>query len=234
LPVRVSLCGRAITLALLVALAAGWACAAPADAPPLPRHANAPADFAPPGWYAERLERADFNRDGRRDVLLLLRRRAEPGAADPLARILAVALRRPNGYALAFENASLIPRLDPPYGEDPLADGELTMVNRGFRIKLSAFASAGSYAMANLSFAFRLRDGCFRLVAYERTEVNRATLDTVETTVDYVGGRLKERRGNEQSNSATTRMERIRPFRTCAEEVGNAWTFDPVGEAHKR
>jgi len=195
--------------ALAAALCAA-AASASVDTPSLPRHAKEPAGFVPDGWYAERLERADFDRDGRRDVLLLLRRNPEPGVADPAVRILAVALGTRTGYALAFENASLIPRLAPPYGEDPLANGELTLLRRGFKITLSSFAGVGSYAMANVGFTFRLRDGCFRLVMYERTEMNRATLDAVDTTVDYLKGRLP---------------------RNCIEDVGDAWKFQPAAHA---
>lgn len=191
--------------------------------------------FAPPGWTVEQRHTADLNGDGRHDALLLLApvRNLPPdisgGARLSPPRILAVVMGVPGGYVLSASNAKLVPQVDSTSQEDPLADGEIDVRSGGFGLKLTLMSGVGSYLSASVRYRFADRDGCFRLIGYDRLETHRATLDTRDLSIDFLSGDVVLTEGNAQSGASTVRRERLTSNpRRCFQDLGSAAEFDPL------
>jgi hypothetical protein len=93
-------------------------------------------------------------------------------------------------------------------------------------------AGAGSYQSATMNFHFRYRDSCFRLVAYERGEIHRGTLDTRDLIVDFLASKVVRATGNAQNDSKDKRQESKAEWaKLCLEDIGDGWTFDPLSVA---
>lgn len=211
-------------LALLVALAVPLA----SQTGTPPRLASSPEKFVPGGWILEQKHLADLNGDGLEDALLLLK--APPNGGTP-PRSVAVVLRRKgaaNEFELAELNEKLIPYSPDDRLEDPMADGEI-MVKRGaFSIKLSLLAGAGSARAATMRYSFRYQNGCFRLIGYDSYETDRATLNTLDLSINFLTGQLERRKGNAEANNATKQREKLRTNpRHCFHDLDSAATFTP-------
>lgn len=195
--------------------------------PGFPAAAATVEALVPAGWEVEQRHHADFNGDGRDDVLLLLR---EPTAKATMPRrILVTALATATGYAGLEANARLVPRDPSERLEDPMADGEITLRPGAFELKLGMVPGVGSYVAATMRYRFRLEDGCFRLILYERAETHRGTLDTRDLSVDFLSGIAVEITGNAQVNIRQTRRHRLAANpRRCLADLGSAWTFAPL------
>lgn len=193
--------------------------------------------LVPAGWSIEQRHDEDFNRDGRPDVLLLLRRSASAGAATvnrPAAaetiprRMLLAALASPRGHVVTETNTRLIPTDDSGTIEDPMAGGEIVMRPAGFDLTIAMLPTTGSYQTATLIYRFRFGGGCFRLVEFNRLETHRASLDTTDRRVNLVSGNVTVTRGNAETTASETTRERLTANpRRCLASVGNGWTFDP-------
>jgi hypothetical protein len=143
-----------------------------------------------------------------------------------------VALAAAGGYRVAAVNQKLIPVSASAAIEDPLANGEISVSPGAFDVQIGLMAGAGSYQSATMNFHFRYRDACFRLVAYERGEIHRGTLDTRDLLVDYLGGKVVRATGNAQNDSRDKRQEAKAELpRLCFEDIGDGWTFDPLAAA---
>ena len=211
-------------VAMLVALAMPLA----GQTGSLPRLASSPEQFVPPGWTLEKKHLADLNGDGLQDALLLMKV-PQTGGTPP--RILAVALRR-KGPATEFElaelNEKLIPNSPDDRMEDPMADGEITAKRGAFSVKLSLLAGAGSARTATMRYGFRYQNGCFRLIGYDRFETDRATLDTLDLSINFLTGDVVRRKGNAEANTATKQREKLRTNpRRCFRDLNSAATFTP-------
>jgi hypothetical protein len=218
MPLRESLAALGLCLPLL----------ASAQAPALPARAATVAGFVPSGWAVEQQHEADLDGDGRGDALLLLRGPGPAGRSPP--RMLAVMLARPAGFRLAASNAQLIPQVDLARQEDPRADGEIVVRRGGFDLRLALSASEGSYLSASLRYVFRYQGGCFLLIAFDRLQTHRATLDTEDLSIDFVAGAVQLSRGNAQSDDeAKVHREPLTAHpRRCLQDLGSAATFNPL------
>jgi hypothetical protein len=222
--------------ALLLPLGCAAQPAAPASAVASPASAAALAALVPRGWRIEQRFEADFDGDGQSDLLLLLRQNdlskivavkgGKPRNTNP--RRLVAALAAADGYRVAAVNQKLIP-VSAAAIEDPLANGEISVAPGAFDIQIGLMAGAGSYQSATMNFHFRYRDACFRLVAYERGEIHRGTLDTRDLIVDYLGGTVVRATGNAQNDSKDKRQQfKAELPKRCFEDIGDGWTFDPL------
>ena len=224
--------------ALLVALAVFPAIGlqqAPAADAAMPAAAATVESLVPAGWTIEQRHQADFNRDGRADVLLLLRQAAAEGATPPRTLVVALATAKPRVYAVSAANARLVPQDASGKLEDPMADGEIKVRPGGFELQLGMMSGAGSYLSATMRYRFRLQDGCFRLIGYDRAETHRGTLDTRDISVNFLTGAVIRTTGNAQSNATQTRRERLAANpRRCLPDLGSGWTFDPLAPAPAR
>lgn len=212
----------------LVVLGLAMPLLASAQAPALPARAGAVTDFTPPGWAVEQQHEADLDGDGRADALLLLRGPGAAGRSPP--RTLAVLLGAQTGYRLAASNARLIPQVDLASQEDPMADGEIVVRRGGFDLRMTLLAGQGSYLSASLRYVFRYQGGCFLLVAFDRLQTHRVTLDTEDLGVDFVAGAVRISRGNAQSDDeAKVHREPLASNpRRCLQNLGDAATFNPL------
>jgi hypothetical protein len=225
--------GRAATLLSLLtvcpAVAAQVRPTPEFTAPSLPAAGSTVESLVPAGWSIEQRHQADFNNDGRADVLLLLRQAETHDTAPRRIVLVALATRKPRGFALFAANAELIPSDPSGRFEDPLADGEIAVQPRGFDVRLSMMSGIGSYVMATMRYRFRLERGCFRLIGYDRYETHRATLDTHDLSVNFLTGEVTSTNGNAQSNGAQIQRSRLASNRRrCLSDVPNGWTFDPL------
>ena len=143
--------------------------------------------------------------------------------------LVALASAKPNGFKVVAENASLIPEDSGGGMEDPMANGDIEVRRGWFQLTLGMTPALGSYDNATLRFAFSYTSGCFRLVRYERLETHRATLDTHDLRVDYLTGKVVQSTGNDQSSEKRIERGRLkRNPRRCLDDLGSAWTFDPL------
>jgi len=207
---------------------------APSDLPTLPASASSIAEFVPSGWSIEQQHSADFGRNGRRGVLLLLRMGGDAGSAGgnggmSPARILAPLVRTRAGYTRVGQNGRLIPRVDLASQEDPMANGEIAVRTGGFDLRLGLMSGVGSYLTASLKFRFRLEGGCFRLIGFDRLETHRATLATQDLSINFLRGTLVRTSGNAQSDASQQTRERLKSNpRRCLEDLPSAAEFQPL------
>lgn len=213
--------------ALLLASLAGPAAAEP---PPLPATAASPAGFVPAGWQIAQQAAVDLNRDGRPDAVLLLQPDAPPsppGTGRSPERLLAVLLQQRQGWALVAQNARLVPQVDLAIQEDPLVNGELATGKPGiFSLSLGLASTAGSYLSAVQTYRFRLDGRCVRLIGHDTLQTHRATLDTQDTSINFLTGAVVVRSGNAQTDATTQRRSRLADNpRRCLPDLDSAAGF---------
>ena len=208
--------------------------AATAGPPTLPGMAASPAGFVPTGWQIARQVAADLNRDGRPDAVLLLQPDAPPappGTGRSPERVLAVLLQQRSGWVLAAQNARLVPQVDLATQEDPLDNGELAAGKPGsFSLSLGLTSTAGSYVSAVQTYRFRLERRCVRLIGHDTLQTHRATLDTLDTSINFLTAAVLVTSGNAQSDATTKRRSRLASNpRLCLDGLGSAVNFQPLG-----
>ncbi|NUZ04199.1 hypothetical protein [Piscinibacter koreensis] len=209
-----------------------------ATIPPLPTRATSLAGFMPPGWVVKARADGDLNGDGRPDHAFVLHQtdprhvldnRGNLGSErlDTNPRVLAVAFAQPDGgLALALQNATLIPRHDSPTMDDPFAG--ITVRRGALQVALHFWASAGSWETSEVRFTFRLQQGCFRLIGYDRSSTHRGSGETTETSANLSTRRVETRSGN----IASDKPVRLRPgvlapgTPPCIDEVGDGASFE--------
>lgn len=208
--------------------------------PRLPTSGATIADFVPGGWRAEQQSEGDLNKDGRDDVVLVLRmddpanivenEGLGPEEFDTNPRLLAVLFADGMGYRLALQDHALIPRPDNPVMDDYLGGGDAVSVRRGaFTVGLRSWASAGTWYTSNITFTFRHQNGCFRLIGHDSSWLHRASGETGSTSLNFAAGKGTFEEGSMESD-APTRSKTLaipRGERPCLEQVGNGFDYDP-------
>jgi hypothetical protein len=232
-PTRTTARARRAGWALVLAVMAGLGARAAAEPPALPLTAASPAGFVPAGWKIAQQADADLNRDGRPDAVLLLQPDvppAPPGTGRSPERVLAVLLQQRQGWALAAQNARLVPQMDLATQEDPLANGELVAGKPGhFSLSLGLTSTAGSYLSALQTYRFRLDRRCIRLIGHDTMQTHRATLDTQDTSINFLTGAVVVRSGNAQTDGTTQRRSRLAHNpRRCLPDLDSALSFQPL------
>jgi hypothetical protein len=188
--------------------------------------------LVPAGWAIEQRHEADFNRDGRLDVLLLLRQSTAANTTPRRVLVAALATATPPGYTLAEANAQLVPHDASGRLEDPMADGEITVRSGGFDLKISMLPSTGSYLSSTMRFRFRFQGGCLLLIGYDRAETHRGTLETRDLSVNFLTRAIIHTTGNAQSDTTQKRRTRLpTKQRHCLADLGSGWTFDPLARS---
>jgi len=207
--------------------------------PNLPGKASTPEGFLTSGLKIEKLAKGDLNADTLPDLAMIIRmddpgnllRDPEEPEREPLdtnPRMIAVAVaEKSGGYVLDMVNMSMIPRVEDPYINDPLVD--LTIEKGAIRLKLEQSSNAGSWGSANMTFVFRKRAEGIALVGYDRMDVNRASGELTETSVNFLTGQQQTSTGNISSDKKVTKMKLL-PRRTLTTLgfIGDAFSFDPL------
>ncbi|MGH0031101.1 MAG: hypothetical protein ACQGVC_15000 [Myxococcota bacterium] len=205
--------------------------------PTLPDRAASAAELVPEGWVVEEEIAGDLNADGSDDVTLVLRMNDpknvvenEDLGADRLdtnPRMLVVAFADPEaeGLALALADHTLIPRHTDPVMEDPFGGVE---VSRGsLRVLVGLWMSAGGWSTTNTKLTFRHQDGCFRLIGYDGTEMQRNTGRLSQVSVNYLTRKAQRKWGYSDEAMNETWEEVPEAKLPCLEEVGDALEFTP-------
>lgn len=212
----------------------------PVEYPTLPVKGATAQAFVPSGWRLEYDVPGDLNRDGRDDRVLVLRM-DDPAnivnndglgqpAFDTNPRMLVVVFAEDGGYRRVLEDHALIPRPDSPVMDDYLDGGDAVAVRRGaFKVRLHVWSSAGSWETGNTALTFRHRDGCFRLIGYDTLSVNRASLEALSTSIDYLTGRAVFSKENYQEDAPPVQKTARVPKRPlpCLEAIGDGFGFEP-------
>jgi len=235
---------RALAASLLVACCAA-ASAEEGDPPEvtypaLPARGATAEAFAPAGWAIEMRAAGDLDKDGRDDLVIVLRMHDPanvihndglgPDEFDTNPRMLAVLLADAGGYRLAVEDHALVPRPDNPVMDDYLdGDGAVSVQRGGFSVRLHAWASAGSWYTSGSTFTFRWQEGCFRLIGYDRIEAHRASGETTTISANYPARRATVEIGNlgEDGPSKTRTLRLPAGPMPCLADIGNGFDFDP-------
>jgi hypothetical protein len=207
--------------------------------PMLPKSGAAAESFVPAGWAIEVREEGDLNRDGRADLLLVLKAEdpanlivndpAGPGEDewDANPRILAAAFAaRKGGYELALQSDDFLPRREDPCLDDPFGGAEIE--DGAMKIRLRLWANAGTWYTSDSVFTFRYSSKAFRLVAYANYTTKRNTGETWDLGLDYVSRKARMRVGNFSSGEAEdgTLARRLpRAALRTIQELGPGWDF---------
>ena len=216
--------------------------APPAVYPALPGRFRDAAAVTAKGWRIERRLEGDLNGDGRADLALILREqnpanivRSETYGGEVLdtnPRRLIVGFADGDGYRLAAENHTFIPRHVEPNIEDPLQEAALPEIRDGVLvISLNFFASAGSWTMFSSAARFRWQDGALRLIGHDLARVQRNSGEMLDRSVNFLTRRVRtvESAIDAESEPAPvwTRLPAA-PLLTI-DQVGDGLAFDPTG-----
>jgi hypothetical protein len=206
--------------------------------PTLPASGAQLSSFTPAGWRIETSARGDLNGDGRPDLAFTLRTsrpvfavtRIGMGAGrkfDSTPRILAVIFASSEGlgYRLALQNRTLIPRpADPTQAEWMFEAGSLAIERGALKVMLAHLGSSAG----GTSFTFRWREGAFRLIGYDFSDVHRYTHCTNTVSINYLTRRMKISRMLDDDAPERTQWRRISPRAlTTIDEIGDGLAFDP-------
>ncbi|WP_238319596.1 hypothetical protein [Xanthomonas maliensis] len=219
--------------------------------PRIAAHTSNADALVPKDWRVERRLQGDLDRDGRPDLVLVLKMTdpanvlqvddLTPEPLDTNPRLLVAALADPaGGYRTIAQDHALIPRRESNYQDDALDEdgvaggGGVSIDKAGALIvTLTQFASMGSWQMGDTSFSFRYQDGCLRLIGYDRSIVQRNTGDTYGLSINYLTGRAWRSHGSIEHDGEPPKHWLRLPKRPpqCLEQVGNGMEFDPGVEA---
>lgn len=210
------------------------------DYPVLATEAGNAQGFVPNGWRMEHSARGDLDRDGREDLLLVLRMhdprnilRNDGLGTDELdtnPRLLVVAFREGARYRRVLQDHVLVPRHDDPVADDYLDIEDPVAIVRGTaRVRLHSWRSAGGWTTWNRRFTFRWQDGCFRLVGFDHDEVQRNSGRTERTSINYLTHRATVEEGSIEYDDVQARfVELPRASLRCLATVGSGMEFDPA------
>jgi len=195
-------------------------------------------DFVPKGWKLEVSRKGDLDKDGREDLALVLRMDSDalvlgrtgpdsPGYnANP--RILAVALAQPSGgYRTVLQDHALIPRVQEERFDDPFSAEGLSVEQGTLKVKVSLFLRMGGWGASHSTFTFRHQQGCFKLIGFDSSSMQRNTGQTEEASFNYLSGEAWKVRGSIESDTPGKKVRRKlgkKPLR-CLQDVGNGWEF---------
>ena len=196
----------------------------------------------PAGWKLEKQESGDLNKDGRDDLLLLLRLDDQKNILkneglgqnpfDTNPRILAVAFGNDAGkpFTLALENHTLIARPEDPVMEDPLSETGGAAIERGtLKVALYLFSSAGSWDTGTSSFSLRHGKRGFELIGFDRYSTRRNDGSVEEVSINYLTGKVRISTGTIEDDKLKDKWRKLPKKRLLLiEELGDGLAFDPA------
>lgn len=156
------------------------------------------------GWEIAREAQGDLDGDGRAEAVLVLRRddpqlvKENDGLGAPRLdlnpRALLVLENEGEGWRQLARSDTLVPpagSVEAPCLADPLEDGAVTIGNGVLSVLFNYWLSCGSYGVTIREYKFRLQEGRFRLIGFDRLEFSRATGRGDEVSTNYLTGRRK-------------------------------------------
>ena len=211
------------------------------DYPELVKKGADAATFVPQGWLLEKEITGDLNKDGADDLVLVLRDNdpanlieRETGMDEPLdtnPRMLAVALADGEGsYQLALANSNLIPRVIYSNQSDPLSESGGVSINRGILlISIYYFYTSGGSDTGNMSFRFRFEDKDFRLIGYDRMNVNRMSGAVETVSANFLNRKVIIKTGTIESDAEKTETRKLKSGEAVLiQDIEDPWAFSPA------
>jgi hypothetical protein len=210
--------------------------------PALPKRGLSAQDFVPKGWKLETQTAGDLDKDGKNDLLLLLRMddaknviKNERLGRDPFdtnPRILAVAFGSGMGkpYRLMLENHTLIARSSDPVLDDVLAETGGIAIERGtLNIALHLFSSAGSWTMGTTTYSFRHGKNGFELIGFDRSTIDRGDGSLQDISINYLTHKVKIGTGTIEDDEVKVEWRTLpkKPLLKI-EEIGDGLEFEPL------
>jgi hypothetical protein len=156
-------------------------------------------DFVPKGWKLHIAEHGDLNQDGEKDVALVIQQtdkkkiiRNDGYGADELdtnPRVLLIAFKRGNAYELVLKREKMPSQNDAemPCLDDPL-ELEITAKNT-LKISLRYWLSCGSWTTHRNTYTFRYQNKRFELIGFDSFSIQRNTLNSTSTSINYSTGK---------------------------------------------
>lgn len=226
----------AVTLAALASAALAQDAVPAVTYPTLPATGATVEAFVPKGWKVEKKLTQDFNEDGKPDVLLVLHMDSKAnrlnnhseGDFDTNPRMLVALFAQDGGYKLALADHALIPRHAQANMEDPFLDVEAA--KRGFVVKLTSFATMGSWSSSNYSHRFRWEGGCFRLIGFDEVSIHRGSGEGTRMSANLLTGQTEESAFSveEDGDKGPRKRKKLASNpKVCLEQIGNGMEFDP-------
>jgi len=174
--------------------------------------------WVPPGWKLLLTATGDLNRDGQKDVALILQQ-ADPALVrkndglgaetlDLNPRRLIVLLHKADGLRKVASVDRFLPKendAEQPCLEDPLAEGGIQIKRGLLQIDLRYWTSCGSWWTSHQTFSFRLESAGerFRLVGLDGWEFHRSTGERSEYSKNYLTGKQKITEGLNEFEAST-------------------------------
>jgi len=203
--------------------------------------ANA-AGFAPAGWAVEAQAEGDLNADSVADLVFVLHQTDAANVIkntdglgvpeiDTNPRMLAVAFRNGDLYALALENHALIPRYDSPTIDDPFDKEDGLAIARGaFSVTLHLFANAGGWDAGSTKFTFRYQNGRFELIGWDSDMVTRNSGVVTKQSANFSTGVLETRLGSIENDKETLKKRKLSMGLLPIDKVGDGMMFGSGAE----
>ncbi len=204
--------------------------------PTIPASGARALDFVPTGWALEHEKQGDLNKDGKADLLLVLRKdykldASNPDDFDPLNRVLLVAFgdTANHGYRLALVNTSLLPLRETSSLDDILDwPDSVSLDDHSFKITMHLFMSAGGWDTGTSSFHFRYQDGGFALIGYDNDNTHRGSGKTTQTSINYLTRKAKITTGsieNDRTKVVWKKLPQASLIRI--DDIEDGLSFDP-------
>ncbi len=185
---------------LLIVLLLHYAAGAQSfEYPIIKAEAGTPLQFIPEKWILRDSATGDLNKDGLKDVVLIIQLRdsipiytiegdnADTVITQPRMLLILFRLSDPDMYRLVVQQNSFIPLHDSPLMEDPL-DG-ITIRNSVISFQFHYFQSMGSWYISNNVYRFRYQHGQFELIGADEMTANRASGEMETRSINFITGK---------------------------------------------
>lgn len=206
--------------------------------PRLPASAADAKGFVMPGWRIEKQLSADLDRDGRADLVAVLKG-ADPACRiatdegrepfDSNPRILMVALARGGRLMLQAANSEILTRRSDPYMDDPFEAGDLTVRNGAVRVGLTSWRSAGGWSTFTAHFTFRWDGRVMALIGYDRDHLQRNSGETEQISVNFPTRRARIVTGSMEDDVPERTVWKTVPTQPAAalQTLGDGLDYEP-------
>lgn len=214
--------------------------APPVTYPDLAETGDDAASFVPTGWVLEKEIRGDLNKDGADDLVMVLH---DTDAAnlikpdlnmdvplDTNPRMISVAFAdKAGGYRLELANSSIIPRIQYTNESDPLSEAGGVSIDRGsLVVALYYFSSSGGSDTGNVTFRFRYEKNDFRLIGYDRYNLNRMSGEIEDVSANFLNRKVIIKTGTMESDTEKSTTKRLKSASAVTiGDIDDPWVFAP-------
>lgn len=214
---------------------------AESDYPPVRKEASKCEDFVPQNWEIMGKATGDLNKDGAPDCVLVVKGKnakflnkneglgAEVYDTNPRMLIILFKNSEKNLYELAKQSNSFIVIPDSPTMSEPFQ--EVAVKNGVLQLSFEQWSSAGSWAMAQMSYKFRFQSGEFVLIGADKTESMRNTGEMETRSYNFLTRKVRIENANFSSDKKgkikwrAFKVEKLKTFDTY--KAPFEWEIEP-------